>query len=60
MVYGLEVKKIPLIRGVGVFAKASFTKGDVVIRYAGETISPLEARFREAQQAAVRCSSIPF
>ena len=36
---GLDVKKIPILRGVGVFATQSFKKGDVILRYVGDTIT---------------------
>ena len=46
VVNGLEVTRIPLVRGDGVFAKNSFGKGDVIVRYEGETISKAEGKTR--------------
>ena len=53
----LEVKKIPLLRGVGVFSTSAFQKGDVVVPYAGEIISLIEAKARDALRKEVRSTS---
>ncbi len=61
----LEVKKIPRIRGVGVFARASFAKGDSVTRYEGDLISAQQADEVELRREEVCaaslfcCSSLP-
>jgi len=47
---GLVVRKIPLIRGVGVFCRRSFMAGEVVVRYMGTTISLEEAERRNTQR----------
>ncbi|MCG3770511.1 MAG: hypothetical protein JW384_01661 [Nitrosomonadaceae bacterium] len=43
---GLTVKNIPHLFGVGVFASKTFLMGEVIVRYAGETISLLEGAAR--------------
>ena len=46
----LEVRRIPCVRGVGVFATAFFKRGEVMVRYAGETISLDEGQRREDER----------
>ena len=46
--HSLKVKCIPKMRGVGVFAEAGFKPGQVLVRYAGETVSLEEGDVREA------------
>ena len=53
MNFGMEVKRIPRMRGVGVFAVASFPKGAAVVRYFGETISIAEGKRRHDTRAEV-------
>ena len=46
--HDLQVKPIPKMGGVGVFAAAFFKPGQVLVRYAGETLSLSEGDGREA------------
>ena len=46
-VWGLKAVKVPRLRGVGVFAVERFLKGDIVVRYAGDTVSIAEGLARE-------------
>lgn len=46
--HSLKVKCIPNMRGVGVFAEAGFKPGQVLVRYAGETVTLEEGNVREA------------
>jgi SET domain-containing protein len=41
------VKKIPTLRGVGVFATKYFRKNQWIARYVGESISLRDARVRQ-------------
>ena len=50
---GLQIRKIPGLLGVGVFARDLFRKGSVMVRYAGETISVGEGHRRERQKGEV-------
>ena len=50
---GIAVQKIPHIRGVGVFARRTFQKGDAVVRYFGATITLEEAKVRKTLRAQV-------
>ncbi|MFN0318546.1 MAG: hypothetical protein ACKVQA_26265 [Burkholderiales bacterium] len=51
---GLQVRKIPKLCGVGVFCLRSFSAGDVVVRYVGETITTAEANKRDKLRTQVR------
>lgn len=42
----LKVKKIPRLLGVGVFTTATFHRGQLIVRYAGETIAVEEGERR--------------
>ena len=50
---GLLVKKVPRVRGVGVFCRRSLSLGDAVVRYMGETISVSEAQKRHLCRSQV-------
>lgn len=43
----LELRKVPKMLGFGVFARAHFACGTLVVRYAGELLSVTEGRCRE-------------
>ena len=51
---GLIVKKVPHMRGVGVFATRLFQTSDVVVRYMGKKITRREALVLEEAHKDVR------
>ena len=51
---GLEIRRIPRIRGVGVFATRKFSANDIVVRYMGTTLTPQQGRVIEAERKDVR------
>lgn len=51
--FGLEVKKVPRVRGFGVFAHSSFSENTAIVRYHGERVTIKEARRREKTQNPV-------
>ena len=52
----LIIKKIPIIRGVGVFCRRSFEAGDLVVRYMGTTLTLAEASRRDQLRTEVHKS----
>ena len=68
--HDLQVKPIPKMGGVGVFTAAFFKPGQVLVRYAGETLSLEEGDGREAARqkglrdpcvcACAACSLLSF
>ena len=50
---GLEVRKIPRIRGVGVFATATFCTGALLVRYSGQTLTHKEGNMRDKEYEMV-------
>ena len=56
----LKLKKIPFVRGLGVYTMAHFRKGQVLVRYAGETISFAEGERREELRKTGASLGIPL
>lgn len=51
---GVKVKNVPRVGGKGVFATASRAKGELIMRYAGETITVREGSEREDAKEKVK------
>ena len=50
---GVVIRKIPKIRGVGVFCTQSFAAGATIVRYVGETVSFAEGQRRDQLRTEV-------
>lgn len=57
---GLEVRKIPQLRGVGVFATATFPRGSLLVRYWGQTLTRKEGNARDKEYEKVGFSTYRY
>ena len=51
------MRKIPRIRGVGVFATATFRTGALLVRYSGQTLTHKEGNVRDKEYEMVGSGS---